>query len=310
LALAFVAVVLAALAYPWQSDLDWWILGIAIAVIVIVFAWWRGLFVTTMIARRLSVFRRNHSKREVQPSGSVTVVLRIDDPAGVGLSLPMVAGYVERFGVRCEKVRVTNLDDGSASGTWISLTLNAVGNLTALRARSAELPLLDTAEIVGRRLADHLRETGLSAVLVDDAPKLLADGDRETWRGMRGDSGYLSAYAIPIDDGLRGRLAEVWTQPTETWSAVEFSGTSAHPEVRALCAFRTAEAVRGVPVAGLVPQRGIQRPLLSALAPRSTDRLAIPGVPLPPGLLEPGGWPVGGRSSVEHEVAHEAGHPA
>ncbi|BBX05195.1 hypothetical protein MMOR_61310 [Mycolicibacterium moriokaense] len=216
LALAFVAVVLAALAYPWQSDLDWWILGIAIAVIVIVFAWWRGLFVTTMIARRLSVFRRNHSKREVQPSGSVTVVLRIDDPAGVGLSLPMVAGYVERFGVRCEKVRVTNLDDGSASGTWISLTLNAVGNLTALRARSAEL---STGHRRDRR--SSARRPSSRNVLVDDAPKLLADGDRETWRGMRGDSGYLSAYAIPIDDGLRGRLAEVWTQPTETWSAVD-----------------------------------------------------------------------------------------
>lgn len=310
LALVFVLVVLAALAYPWQSDLDWWILGITITVVVLVFAWWRGLFVTTMIARRAAVFRRNHSKRKAHASGGVTVVLRVDDPAGVGLPLPLVAGYVERFGVRCEKVRVTNLDDGSASATWISLTLNAIGNLTALRARSAELPLLETAEIVGRRLADHLRETGLSAAIVGDAPTLLADGDRETWSGACGDSGVISAYAIPVGDGLRERLAEVWAQPTETWTAIEFSGTSAHPEVRALCAFRTAEAVRGIPVPGLVPQRGIQRPLLTALAPGSTDRLGIPGAPLPTGLLEPDGWPVGGRPLIEHEVAHEAGHPA
>jgi type VII secretion protein EccE len=265
---------------------------------------------TTMIARRVEVFRRNHSKRKAQASGAVTVVLRVDDPAGVGLSLPLLAGYVERFGVRCEKVRVTNLDDGSASATWISLTLNAVGNLTALRARSAELPLLETAEIVGRRLADHLRETGLSAAIVGDAPTLLADGDRETWSGVRADSGAISAYAIPVDDGLRERLAEVWAQPTETWTAIEFSGTSAHPEVRALCVFRTTEAVRRIPVSGLVAQRGIQRPLLTALAPGSTDRLGIPAAPLPTGLLEPDGWPVGGRSLLEHEVAHEAGHPA
>jgi type VII secretion protein EccE len=228
----------------------------------------------------------------------------------VGLSLPLVAGYVERFGVRCEKVRVTNRDDDGARTTWISMTLGAIDNLAALRARSAELPLFDTAEIVGRRLADHLRETGLSAVIVDDAPAPLTDGGRESWRGVRGDDGVISAYAIRIEEGLAERLVEVWSQPTETWTALEFTGTSAHPTVSALCAFRTAEAVRGAPVAGLVVQPGVQRPLLTALAPTSTARLDIPDAPLSPELMAPAGWPVGGRSLVEHEVAHEASHPA
>lgn len=310
IALALLFIVPAAMAYPWQSDVDWWLLGIAIGVTLVVFAWWRGLFVTAMIARRLAVFRRNHSKPTPPASHNVTVVLQVDDPAGVGLPLLLVAGYVERFGVRREKVRVTNRDDAGARTTWISMTLSAADNLAALRARSAELPLFDTAEIVGRRLADHLRETGLSAAIVDNAPEPLTEGGRETWRGVREDSGFLSAYAIRVDDSLAERFAEVWSQPTETWTTIEFGGTSAHPTVSALCAFRTADAVRATPVAGLVSQRGNQRLLLTALAPGSTDRLDVPSAPMPPGLLEPAGWPVGGRSSVEHEVAHEAGHPA
>jgi type VII secretion protein EccE len=314
IALALLCIIPAAMAYPWESDLDWWLLGIAIAVTLVVFAWWRGLFVTNMIGRRLAVWRRNHSKRTMRASNDVadvTVVLRVEDPAGVGLSLPLVAGYVERFGVRCEKVRVTNRDDGGARTTWISMTLSAADNLTALRARSAELPLLDTAEVVGRRLADHLRETGLSAVPVDDAPTPLTGGGREKWRVVAEDDQFISAYAIRVDDALGERLAEVWSQPAEQiWTAIEFSGTATHPTASALCAFRTAEVVRGVPVTGLAPQPGVQRPLLSALAPASTERLAIPTTALPSGLLEPAGWPVGGRSLVEHEAAHEAGHPA
>jgi type VII secretion protein EccE len=258
----------------------------------------------------LAVWRRNHSKPRPHASDDVTVVLRVEDPTEVGLSLPLVAGYVERFGVRCEKVRVTNRDDKGARTTWISMTLGAIDNMAALRARSAELPLFETAEIVGRRLADHLRETGLSAVIVDDAPPPLECAGRERWRGVHGDDGVLSAYAIGIDEGLAERLAAVWSQPTETWTALEFGGTSVHPTVSALCAVRTAQAVRGTPVAGLVPQPGVQRPLLAALAPASTERLDIPVSALPPGLLEPAGWAVGGRSLVEHEVAHEAGHSA
>jgi type VII secretion protein EccE len=310
IALALLFIVPAAMTYPWDSDFDWWTLGIAIGVTLLVFAWWRGLFVTNMIGRRWAIWRRNHSKPKAPASNDVTLVLHVDDPAGVGLPLPLVAAYVERFGVRSQKVRVTNRDERGVRTTWISMTLSATDNLAALRARSAELPLHDTAEIVGRRLVDHLRETGLLASIVDDAPAPLADGGREKWRGVSDDNGFVSAYRIPVDDNIAERLAEAWSQSTETWTAIEFTGTSAHPTVSALCAFRTPQAERGAPVAGLTPAPGIQRPLLTALDPASADRLDIPSAPLPPGLLEPTGWPVGGRWSVEHEVTHEASHPA
>ena len=42
----------AALAFPWDSVGDRWLLGIAVGVLVIVFAWWRGDFVTTLNYRR------------------------------------------------------------------------------------------------------------------------------------------------------------------------------------------------------------------------------------------------------------------
>lgn len=310
IALALLFIVPAAMAYPWQSDIDWWILGLAIGVTLVVFAWWPRLFVTDMIGRRLAVWRRNHSKPETRASSDVTIVLHVEDPAGLGLSLPTVASYVERFGVRCDKVRVTNRDEKEVRSTWISMTVRAVDNLTALRARSVELPLAATAEIVGRRLADHLRETGLLAVVVDDAPAPLTGGGREKWRGVHEDSGVISAYGIPVDDNLPVRLAEAWSESNETWTAIEFSGTAAHPTVRALCAFRTSEPVRGTPIAGLTAQPGIQGRLLTALAPASSERLDIPSNPLPRGLLEPSGWLVGGRWSVEHELAHEAGHSA
>ena len=311
IALALLLIVPAAMAYPWESDLDWWLLGIAVAVTLVVFAWWRGLFVTTMILRRVAIWRRNHVTQTPTASNGVTVVLRVDDPAGVGLRLPLVAGYVDRFGVRCEKVRVTNHEDGAARTTWISMTVGAVDNLTALRARSAQLPLDDTAEIVGRRLADHLRETGLSAVAVDEAQAPLTGVGTEKWRAVHDDDGFVSAYAIRVDDALAERLADIRSQPAaQIWTALEFSGTAAHPTVRALCAFRTAEPVRGTPVTGLLPQSGIQRPLLNALAPSSTERLPVASTPLPSGFLESTGWPVGGRTLFEHEGAHEAGHPA
>lgn len=310
IALALLLIVPAAMTYPWHSDIDWWILGVAIGVTLLVFAWWRGLFVTNMIGRRWAIWRRNHSQPTAPLSSDVTLVLHVDDPAGVGLPLPLVAGYVERFGVRSQKVRVTNRDERGVRTTWISMTLSATDNLAALKARSDELPLHDTAEIVGRRLVDHLRETGLLASIVNDAPAPLAEGGREKWRGVSDDNGFVSAYRIPVDDNLAELLAEVWSQSAETWTAIEFTGTSAHPTVSALCAFRTAEPGRGAPVAGLTPVPGIQRPLLTALDPASADRLEIPSASLPPGLLEPAGWLVGGRWSVEHEVTHEASHPA
>lgn len=292
IALALLFIVPAAMAYPWETTVGRWALGVAVAVVIVLFAWWRGLFVTNIVGRRLAVWRRNHSKPKPVVSNEATVLLRVDDPAGIGLSLPLVAGYVERFGVRCQKVRVTSRDQAGARTTWISMTLDAAENLTALQARSPELPLLATTEVVGRRLADHLRENGLDAVLVDmvDPP---AGPGRETWRGVHDDDGFVSVYGIPIDERLGDRLAEVWSRPTETWTALEFSGTTKRPTVAAVCALRTAEAVRGAPLPGLIAQPGVQRPILDALDPRNAGRFEIPSNPLPPGLLARISWPVG-----------------
>src|ERR671911_302055 len=53
LALALLFIVPAAMAYPWDSNIDRWTLGVAIGVVLVLFAWWRGLFVTNMVGRRL-----------------------------------------------------------------------------------------------------------------------------------------------------------------------------------------------------------------------------------------------------------------
>ncbi|GAT10743.1 type VII secretion protein EccE [Mycolicibacterium novocastrense] len=298
IALASVAVVLAAMAYPWETTTDWWIFGIAVAVVVVVFAWWRGQFVTNMFGRRLAVFRRNHSTPKPQSAKQATVVLRVEDPSGLGVPLALVASYVERFGVRSEKVRVTNRDVDGSRTTWISLTLDAEANLVALQARSPELPLRETAEIAGRRLADHLREAGLDAVPVDDSDAPLIGKGREKWRGVHDEDGFVSAYGIPVDERLGELLDEVRSQSSETWTAVEFSGSAAHPTVAAVCAFRTPEPVRGAPVSGLAPHRGVQRPLLTALDPKAVGRFDLPAKPVTVDQLSRIDWPAGNQAEL------------
>ncbi|SEH51265.1 type VII secretion protein EccE [Mycolicibacterium rutilum] len=291
IALAALAVVLAVLAYPWQSTTDWWILGVGAAVVIVVLAWWRGQFLTTMIARRFAVWRRNHGRTIEQHPNQTTVVLRVDDPAGRGVALPVLAGYVERFGLRSEKVRVTNRASAGVTDTWVSLTFDARTNLAALQARSKELPLRETATIAGRRLADHLRETGLDAVIVESAPAPLEGWERETWRGVHDERGFISGYAIPVDELLGERLAQAWSDRAETWTALEFSGTAAQPVVAAVCAVRATEPGPALP--GLIEQRGLQGPLLTALDPAAVGRLGVPSRPAPAGLLDTLGWPAG-----------------
>ena len=80
------------------------------------------------------------------------------------LPLPLIAGYLDRYGIRADKVRITSRDNASgARETWIGLTISAVDNLVALQARSARIPLHETAQVAARRLADHLREIGWEA---------------------------------------------------------------------------------------------------------------------------------------------------
>lgn len=293
IALVLLAVVFAATAYPWQSPTERWVLGAAAVVVLLTLAWWRGQFLTTLIARRFGVWRRNHSRPKPRPSHRVTGVVRIEGPQGASVPLSLIAGYVDRFGIRCEKVRVTSRDEDGLRTTWISLTLDAATNLAALQARSPSLPLVDAAEVVARRLADHLRETGLQAAIVDTAEAPVPKPVRERWRAVKDSRGAVSAWGIPVDDHLAERLEQVWSHPTETWTAVEFSGTSDHPTIAAMCAFRTPKAPIRMPVSDLTRHWGIQGPLVFRLDPCAHDRLCVPSTPLPTELLQRIDWPVG-----------------
>lgn len=303
LALASLFIVAAVLARPWQTDTERWVLGISVAAVVLLLAWWGGLFLTTRIARHLAVWRRNLAKKQPeQPVDSETVVLRVDpaDPA----QLPAAVSYLDRYGVRCDKVRVTHRDAGGSRRSWISLTVAAVDNLDALRARSSRIPLRDTTEIVGRRLADHLREQGWTVTIVDGVDSPLPDPGKETWRGVKDESGYVAAYRVKVNDKLEAALAGIGALPAqETWTALEFTGSPAQPRLTVCAAIRTQDRPsRKAPLAGLTPARGLHRPVLAALNPLSVQRVeGAPAVP-PQSLLRP--------VSVEHEIPQEAGHPA
>jgi type VII secretion protein EccE len=275
--LALLFIVPAALAYPWTSIRDRWLLGIAVAAVVILFAWWRGAFLTTLVARRLGVWRRNRNRgRRNSAAGSrTTVLLRVEpESASQHPPLAVITGYLDRYGLRADSVRVTSRDAGSRRTTWIGLTLDAADNLAALQARSADIPLDGTAETAIRRLRDHLGEAGFSTALVDPAEVPPLPAGKETWRGVRTDGGYLAAYRVPVGDELDQTLYALRTQASgETWTALEMSGTAAQPTVAAACAVLTAQRPGKAPLPGLTAQRGRHGVALNALHPLSVERL-------------------------------------
>lgn len=302
LALASLFIVAAVLARPWQTNTERWVLGVSVAAVVLLLAWWGGLFLTTRIARHLAMWRRNHSKNgPAEQPGTETVVLRVDpaDPA----QLPVVVSYLDRYGVRCDKVRLTHRDAGGTRRSWISLTVTAVDNLDALRARSSRIPLRDTTEVVGRRLADHLREQGWTVTLVDGVDAPLPDPGKETWRGVKDDTGFVAAYRVTVSDKLDAVLAGIGALPAqETWIALEFTGSPRRPQLTVGAAIRTAERpARKAPLTGLKPAGGRHRPALAALNPLSAQRLDGDPAASPEDLV---------HRSVEHEIPQEAGHPA
>jgi type VII secretion protein EccE len=300
LTLALLFVIPAALAYPWQSTADRWLLGVAVAVVVVAFAWWRGLFVTTMVARRIAMLRRrNHVGGSHQSSEFATAVLRVEPRDQTDLPLGLIAGYIDRYGIDFDKVRVTSRDVGGVRTTWVGLTLGAADNLSALAARSSRMPLQDTVEVAARRLADHLRETGWDVSTDDAAATPVPEQAKETWRGFSDGRGYLAAYRIRVDEQLADTLAALSTSDDdETWTALEFTGSRAHPEVAAACAIRTAERPGSrAPLTGLTPERGEHRPALAALATDSDRRLSATPVPVPADLLSQLRWPTGAALS-------------
>lgn len=274
--LALLFIVPAAMSYPWESTYDRWVLGVAAAAVLILFAWWRGAFLTTIVARRFGVFRRNHSRGRRAPASRSTVLLRVD-PESATQQPPMdvIAGYLDRYGLRADAVRITSRDTGAGRTTWIGLTLAAEDNLAALQARSATIPLQETAEVAIRRLRDHLQESGVSTTVVDtdDVPPL--PSGKETWRGLRTDSGYLATYRVPVDEELDQTWYALRTQGSnETWTAVEMSGDPARPTLAAACAVLTAERPGRAPAPGVTALRGRHGLALTALHPLSVRRLS------------------------------------
>lgn len=302
--LALLAVVPAVIAYPWRSTRDYWLLGIAVAVVIILFGWWGGLHFTTILRRRLAMLGRHLTQTggfvpESGPVTTTTALLRIGPPVGDSdvLPLPLIARYLDCYGIRADKIRITNRDntsDASRRETWIGLTVSAVDNLAALQARSSRIPLHETAQVAARRLADHLREIGWEASMVgpDDVPRLLAPNARERWRGVqRGASDYVAAYQVRVDGSLPETLDAIRSHPArETCTALEIAGDRNHKTIAAACAFLTDSPAGAAPLAGLTPQRGNHRPALMALDLLSAQRLDG-HTDEPAGLLARLDWP-------------------
>lgn len=306
--LALLAVIPAVMAYPWsdpgRSPRGQWALGVAIAVVLLLFSWWRGQHVTTILARRWAMLR--HRRRPVSDVGDATrstALLSIEPLAADAdsLPLPLIAEYLDRYGIRAEAIRISSRHNGSGAGqTWIGLTVSAVQNLTALRARSPRIPLPETAQVAARRLADHLRELGWAASPVDaaDAPRLVTPHARETWRGVREEDGdYVAAYRINAihlaDSTPSDTLAEIWSYPArETWTVLEIAGAGSGRTLAAACAFRTVgRPEKAAPLAGLTPHAGNHRRALAALDPVSTRPLAG-RICSPADVLGQLSWPV------------------
>jgi ESX secretion system protein EccE len=286
--LVVLAVVAAAMGFPWHSARERWVLGIAVVVAITLLARWRGLPVTTILRRRLAMRRPSRGARLAGESGTdvrTTVLLRVTPPESGPdvLPLPLIASYADRYGLRADAIRVTSHDIGSDAGarerqTWIGLTLSAADNLAALQARSPQIPLHETAEVAARRLADHLRESGWTAAIAEpeDISGLYARSARETWRGiLQGSADYVAAYQVKADTALPNTLAAIWSYPVrETWTTMEITGAGDELTLAVACAFRTdAPPAAGGPLPGLISHSGNHRPALTALHPLSTQQL-------------------------------------
>jgi type VII secretion protein EccE len=303
--LVVLAVAAAALAYPWQSVRDRWVLGVGAAVLILLLGRWRGLYVTTILRRRLAMLRRNSGLRPDREPGidvRATALLHIRPPAEHvdALPLPLLAAYLDRYGVRADAIRITSRDTGSDTGvsqreTWIGMTVSAADNLAALQARSPKIPLPKTTEVAVRRLADHLRELGwtVSTAAADDVPRLFTRSARESWRGIRDrHTEHVAAYRVNVDSALPDMLAAIRSHASrETWTALEISGAKQRPTLAVACAFRTeGRPSAGAPLPGLTPQNGNHWPALMALDPLSTRRLDG-HTDVPVSLLERLRWP-------------------
>ncbi|WP_264001672.1 type VII secretion protein EccE, partial [Mycolicibacterium gadium] len=223
------AIATAVLAYPWRSMTDRWALGIAVGVVLVSLIWWRSQFLTTILWRRLRLLLSRRpiegAFAEIRGTGTdvvATVLLRVDSRQGE-LPLGLLTGYLDRYGVVCDAVRVTTRATPDSTTTWIGLTFSGARNLAALQGRSAQIPLHQTAENAGRRLAGHLHETGWTATLVDaaDVPALAAANARERWRSVADSRGHLTTYSVADPQTVLGGVSAAGAQ--EIWTVVEIA---------------------------------------------------------------------------------------
>ncbi|OYN76085.1 type VII secretion protein EccE [Mycolicibacterium sphagni] len=268
------------MAYPWHTEPHRWAFAVAAAVVLALFGSWRGLHVTTILMRRLVLLRRKQRRErgahqlveQIGADARTTVVLRVVDAGAQDLPVDLIAGYLDRYGVRCESVRLTSRDTAIGRTTWIGLTMSAAANLTALQARSTRIPLRKTADLTARRLADELRERGWAVTATDlKIPDMLGPQVTEHWRAVAdGQSGYVAAYGVD-GDSVPESLAALRSHGFgEVWTAVELSRGG----VAVACAIRTPNLPgAAAPADGLVLRRGAQRDALRALIPSSTRSL-------------------------------------
>ena len=301
LSLALLVGIPAAMAYPWDSVGDRWLLGIAVGVVIIVFAWWRGNFATTLIARRVAMWRRRGGRAEGTHHSSeyTTVTLEVAEREHQHLPVDLIAGYLDRYGLRFDKVRVTARDRDGVRITWVGLTLGAADNVAALSARSSRIPLQDTAEVAARRLADHLRESGFEVSKADTVEPVTAAQAKETWRAIADERGHLAAYRITVDEALTDTLQAVWSLGVaETWTVLEFSGSRADLALVAACVLRTADQPAAqAPMSGLTAENGLHGVVTSALSPASDRRLPGRPVTVSAHTLSTLDWPAGAQLS-------------
>ncbi len=146
--LVLLAVVPVALAYPWQSTRDYVLLGVAAAVVIGLFGFWRGLYFTTIARRGLAILRRRRRIAEPATCTRTTVLVWVGPPASDTNVLPLtlIARYLDRYGIRADTIRITSRVTASGDcRTWVGLTVVADDNLAALQARSARIPCRDRA---------------------------------------------------------------------------------------------------------------------------------------------------------------------
>lgn len=281
--LALLLIVPAAMAYPWHTSVQRWVLGVAVVVTLLLLASWRGRYLTTIGRRRLALLRRGGgSERLESPDVKTTVALRIAEESDTDLPLDVIGSYLQRYGIRADAVRVTSRDVAGKRTTWVSLTLGAASNLAALQARSASLPLRQTAGIALRRMADHLRELGWLVNTADaDVPDLIGPQPKQRWQGVAdGTHGYLAAYEVLVGDSLDETLLRVRSlDAPEVWTALEFTGSPDRPRLAVACAVRSAE-LPVVPLENLRCHDGEHLRALTALHPLSTERLLAQRVPV------------------------------